>query len=36
LTEERLRSLLVRGVVGDESAYRVFLDELAAHLRSCS
>jgi RNA polymerase sigma-70 factor (ECF subfamily) len=34
LTEERLRSLLVRGLVGDESAYRIFLGELAAHLRS--
>jgi RNA polymerase sigma-70 factor (ECF subfamily) len=34
LTEERLRSLLVRGLVGDESAYRIFLSELAAHLRS--
>jgi RNA polymerase sigma-70 factor (ECF subfamily) len=34
LTEERLRSLLVRGLVGDESAYRFFLSELAAHLRS--
>jgi hypothetical protein len=34
LTEERLRSLLVRGLVGDESAYRTFLGELAAHLRS--
>jgi RNA polymerase sigma-70 factor (ECF subfamily) len=34
LTEERLRSLLVRGLVGDESAYRLFLGELAAHLRS--
>ena len=34
MTEERLRSLLVRGLVGDESAYRIFLGELAAHLRS--
>jgi RNA polymerase sigma-70 factor (ECF subfamily) len=34
LTEERLRSLLVRGLVGDEPAYRIFLGELAAHLRS--
>jgi RNA polymerase sigma-70 factor, ECF subfamily len=34
LTEERLRNLLVRGLVGDESAYRIFLGELASHLRS--
>ena len=34
MTEERLRNLLVRGLVGDESAYRIFLGELAAHLRS--
>ena len=33
MTEERLRSLLVRGLAGDESAYRTFLGELAAHLR---
>ena len=34
MSEERLRSLLVSGLVGDESAYRIFLGELAAHLRS--
>lgn len=31
--EQRLRGLLVRGLEGDASAYRVFLTELSAHLR---
>jgi RNA polymerase sigma-70 factor (ECF subfamily) len=31
--EERLRSLLIRGLVGDASAYHIFLSELTAHLR---
>jgi RNA polymerase sigma-70 factor (ECF subfamily) len=31
--EARLRGLLVSGLAGDERAYRVFLTELAAHLR---
>src|SRR5258708_35628028 len=34
LKEERLRSLLIRGLVGDPSAYHLFLGELSAHLRS--
>jgi RNA polymerase sigma-70 factor (ECF subfamily) len=34
LIEEHLRSLLARGLVGDEAAYRLFLSELATHLRS--
>ena len=34
LKEERLRSLLIRGLVGDASAYHIFLSELTAHLRS--
>src|ERR1700736_476394 len=34
LKEERLRSLLIRGVLGDASAYHMFLGELTAHLRS--
>jgi RNA polymerase sigma-70 factor, ECF subfamily len=34
LTEEHLRSLLARGLIGDEPAYRTFLAELATHLRS--
>jgi RNA polymerase sigma-70 factor, ECF subfamily len=34
LTEEHLRSLLARGLAGDEPAYRTFLAELATHLRS--
>lgn len=34
MKEERLRSLLVRGLAADDSAYRVFLSELAAHLRA--
>jgi RNA polymerase sigma-70 factor (ECF subfamily) len=33
-TEEHLSSLLARGLVGDEVAYRFFLGELASHLRS--
>lgn len=32
-TEEGLRNLLVRGLAGDEAAYRSFLAELCAHLR---
>jgi len=32
--EERLRSLLIRGLMGDASAYHTFLSELMAHLRS--
>jgi len=34
LKEERLRSLLIRGLVGDVPAYHLFLGELTAHLRS--
>ena len=34
LKEERLRSLLIRGLVGDPSAYHLFLGELSARLRS--
>jgi RNA polymerase sigma-70 factor (ECF subfamily) len=34
LSEERLRSLLVRGLAGEAAAYRIFLSELTAHLRS--
>ena len=34
LKEERLRSLLIGGLVGDASAYHTFLSELTAHLRS--
>jgi RNA polymerase sigma-70 factor (ECF subfamily) len=34
LSEEHLRSLLARSLAGDEPAYRTFLAELAAHLRS--
>jgi RNA polymerase sigma-70 factor (ECF subfamily) len=34
LIEERLRSLLVRGLAGETRAYRTFLDQLTAHLRS--
>ena len=33
MKEERLRSLLIRGLVGDASAYHAFLSELTAHLR---
>jgi len=32
--EEKLRDLLVRGLAGDEPAYRAFLQELSAHLRA--
>lgn len=32
--EERLRQLLLRALVGDESAYRGFLTALAGHLRA--
>ena len=34
LTEERLRSLMLRSLSGDGASYRVFLDELSLHLRS--
>ena len=34
MIEERLRSLLVRGLAGEAKAYRTFLDQLTAHLRS--
>jgi RNA polymerase sigma-70 factor (ECF subfamily) len=34
LSEERLRSLLVRSLAGEALAYRLFLGELTAHLRS--
>ena len=34
MIEERLRSLLVRGLAGEARAYRTFLDQLTAHLRS--
>lgn len=34
MIEERLRSLLVRGLAGEAQAYRTFLDQLTAHLRS--
>ena len=33
LKEERLRSLLIRGLAGDAAAYHLFLGDLAAHLR---
>jgi RNA polymerase sigma-70 factor (ECF subfamily) len=33
-SEDRLRDLLVRGLAGDESAYRAFLKELSTHLRA--
>jgi len=33
LTEESLRALLVGGLVGDAAVYRLFLSQLAAHLR---
>lgn len=32
--EDRLRSLLLGGLAGDEAAYRCFLTELSAHLRA--
>ena len=34
LIEERLRSLLLQSLAGDAAAYRMFLDELTARLRS--
>ena len=34
MKEERLRGLLIRGLVGDASAYHSFLSELTAHLRA--
>jgi RNA polymerase sigma-70 factor (ECF subfamily) len=34
LIEERLRSLMLQSLAGDAAAYRKFLDELAARLRS--
>ena len=33
-SEDRLRTLLVRGLAGDASTYHVFLKELSAHLRA--
>jgi RNA polymerase sigma-70 factor (ECF subfamily) len=32
--EDRLKDLLMRGLAGDERAYRSFLQELSAHLRA--
>jgi RNA polymerase sigma-70 factor, ECF subfamily len=34
LIEERLRSLMLQSLAGDAAAYRIFLDELTARLRS--
>ena len=34
LVEERLRSLMLQSLAGDAAAYRMFLDELTARLRS--
>src|ERR1700677_422318 len=34
LIEERLRSLMLQGLAGDAAVYRIFLDDLATHLRS--
>ena len=34
LIEERHRSLMLQGLAGDAAAYRMFLDELATHVRS--
>jgi RNA polymerase sigma-70 factor (ECF subfamily) len=34
LIEERLRSLMLQGLAGDAAVYRIFLAELATHLRS--
>src|ERR1700721_3914745 len=34
LIEERYRSLMLQGLAGDAAAYRMFLDELATHVRS--
>jgi RNA polymerase sigma-70 factor (ECF subfamily) len=33
-TEERLRSLMLRGLTGDAESYRAFLNEMSLHLRS--
>ena len=33
-SEDRLRTLLVRGLAGDNATYHVFLQELSAHLRA--
>lgn len=33
-TEQRLRALLLRGLEGEEAAYRAFLGQLATHLRA--
>jgi RNA polymerase sigma-70 factor (ECF subfamily) len=33
-TEERLKDLLVRGLAGEQPAYRAFLAELSGHLRA--
>lgn len=33
-TEDRLRELLVRGLVGDGAAYHAFLKDLSTHLRA--
>jgi len=32
--EDKLKDLLMRGLAGDEAAYRAFLQELSAHLRA--
>ncbi len=34
LIEEHFRSLMLRSLAGDAASYRLFLDELATHLRS--
>ena len=34
LTEERLRTLMLKSLTGDGSSYRVFMNELSMHLRS--
>jgi RNA polymerase sigma-70 factor (ECF subfamily) len=34
VSEDRLKSLLVRGLAGDATAYHAFLKELSAHLRA--
>ena len=34
LTEERLRTLMLKSLTGDGSSCRVFLNELSMHLRS--
>lgn len=33
-SEEKLRALLMRGLAGDDRAYRAFLQDLSAHLRA--